>query len=115
MRDQSATSSSADSRESVQPDSCVISVAPTQINPDPEPESDTAAAQIVATLAAAGVDTYFGLPGGPVMPLFDAILRSPTAKLIESRQETNAVFAAVGYHRATGKIPAIVVTAGPGA
>jgi acetolactate synthase-1/2/3 large subunit len=49
------------------------------------------------------------------MPLFDAILRSPGSTLIESRHETNAVFSAVGYWRATGKVPVVVVTAGPGA
>src|SRR5262249_54811456 len=54
-------------------------------------------------------------PGGPVMPVFDAILRSPGATLIESRHETHAVFGAMGYWRATGKVPAVVVTSGPGA
>ena len=94
-------------------------VSRTMVLPDPamlpEPEVDTAAARIVSALEASGIDTYFGLPGGPVMPLFDAILRSPGSTLIESRHETNAVFSAVGYWRATGKVPAIVVTAGPGA
>ena len=121
MSEQSASPTAAETLDSSQPsfapDSCVISVpgqgfAPA---PEPEPEVETAAAQIVAALEAAGVNTYFGVPGGPVMPLFDAILRSPTVKLVESRHETNAVFSAVGYHRATGKVPAVVVTAGPGA
>src|SRR5262249_53939865 len=75
----------------------------------------TAAAQLVRALGAAGIDTYFGVPGGPVMPLFDAILRSPGAVLVESRHETHAAFAAIGYWRATGKVPGVVVTAGPGA
>jgi acetolactate synthase-1/2/3 large subunit len=79
-----------------------------------EPE-ETAAAQIVSALEAAGVDTFFGIPGGPIIPLFDAILRSPGATLVESRHETNAAFTAAGYWRATGKVPAVVVTAGPGA
>jgi acetolactate synthase-1/2/3 large subunit len=79
-----------------------------------EPE-ETAAAQVVSALAAAGVDTYFGVPGGPIIALFDAILKSPGVTLVESRHETNAAFAAAGYWRATGKVPAVVVTAGPGA
>lgn len=95
------------------PESAVITLPAPDLSP--EPESETAAAQIVSALEAAGVDTYFGLPGGPVMPLFDALLRSPNARLVESRQETNAVFAAIGYYRATGKVPVVVVTAGPGA
>jgi acetolactate synthase-1/2/3 large subunit len=80
-----------------------------------EPE-ETAAAQVVNALLALGVDTYFGVPGGPVMPLFDAILKAaPEVKLVDSRHETNAAFAAAGYWRATGKVPVVVVTAGPGA
>jgi acetolactate synthase-1/2/3 large subunit len=118
MREMNALSAqvidSTDSgRASFAPDSRVVSMAAPSIAV--EPESDTAAAQIVSALEAAGVDTYFGLPGGPVMPLFDAILRSPGATLVESRHETNAVFAAIGYWRATGKVPVVVVTAGPGA
>jgi acetolactate synthase-1/2/3 large subunit len=97
------------------PDSAVVSIAAPVGYPEQEPEAETAASQIVSALEAVGIDTYFGLPGGPVMPLFDAILRSPSARLIESRQETNAVFAAIGYYRATGKVPVVVVTAGPGA
>lgn len=85
------------------------------VEPVPEAECDTAAARVITALEGAGIDTYFGLPGGPVMPFFDAILRSSRATLIESRHETNAAFAAIGYHRATGKVPVVVVTAGPGA
>ncbi|WP_437276675.1 thiamine pyrophosphate-binding protein [Sorangium sp. So ce375] len=81
----------------------------------PEPQRETATARIVSALAAAGITTYFGLPGGPVMPVFDAVLRSPGVTLIESRHETHAVFEAMGYWRATGKVPAVVVTSGPGA
>jgi acetolactate synthase I/II/III large subunit len=87
----------------------------------PEPVETTlvapqpsASEQLIASLVAAGVDTFFGIPGGPVSPVFDAVLRDPRARLIQSRHETSAVFAAVGYHRASGKIPAVVVTAGPG-
>jgi acetolactate synthase-1/2/3 large subunit len=34
--------------------------------------------------------------------------------MIESRHESHAAFSAVGYARATGAVPAVVVTAGPG-
>ena len=76
---------------------------------------DTGAGHLVENLLEAGVDTWFGVPGGPIMPLFDAIIRSGRARLVESRHETNAVFAAMGYYRSTGRVPGIVVTAGPGA
>lgn len=74
-----------------------------------------AADAIVATLVDMGVDTFFGIPGGPVSPIFDAIMSCPRARLIESRHETGAAFAAAGYYRASGRVPCVVVTAGPGA
>jgi acetolactate synthase I/II/III large subunit len=82
--------------------------------PDELRSPKSVAHDFIATLVAAGVDTYFGIPGGPVSPIFDAILGTSGAKLIESRHETNAVFAAADYHRASGKVPVVVVTAGPG-
>lgn len=75
----------------------------------------TAARALVEALVEAGVDTFFGIPGGPVSPVFDAVLTTPRARLVESRHETSAAFAAAGYWRATGRVPAVVVTAGPGA
>lgn len=77
--------------------------------------ASSAADEVVAALVAAGVDTFFGVPGGPIIPVFDAVLRTPSARLIESRSETGAAFAAIGFWRATGRVPAVVVTAGPGA
>jgi acetolactate synthase-1/2/3 large subunit len=74
-----------------------------------------AADTIIEALVEAGVDTFFGIPGGPVSPIFDAILSCPRARLIESRHETGAAFAAAGYYRSSGRVPCVVVTAGPGA
>lgn len=74
-----------------------------------------AAHHLVRALVQAGVDTFFGIPGGPVSPVFDAILQTKGARLIESRHETGAAFAAADYQRASGRTPAVVVTAGPGA
>jgi acetolactate synthase I/II/III large subunit len=74
-----------------------------------------AAHRLIRALVAAGVDTFFGIPGGPVSPVFDAILNTEGARLIESRHETSAAFAAADYYRASGRVPAVVVTAGPGA
>src|SRR5690606_35530652 len=75
---------------------------------------NSAAARIVEALVARGVDTYFGVPGGPICPLFEALRIHPSVRVIESRHESHAAFAAVAYHRASGKVPAVVVTAGPG-
>lgn len=74
-----------------------------------------AAHLLVKALVDAGVDTFFGIPGGPVSPVFDAILQVRGARLIESRHESAAAFAAADYQRASGRTPAVVVTAGPGA
>ena len=75
----------------------------------------TASDAMIDALVLAGVDTFFGIPGGPVMPVFDAIVCAPNAKLIEPRHETYGAFEAMGFNRASGRVPAIVVTAGPGA
>src|SRR5687767_11686589 len=74
----------------------------------------SAARQLIDVLISQGVNTFFGIPGGPICPLFEAIRLHPQAKLIESRHETHAAFAAALYYRSSGKIPAVVVTAGPG-
>jgi acetolactate synthase-1/2/3 large subunit len=70
--------------------------------------------RIIEALVAAGVDTFFGIPGGPSAPLFEALRIVPGARLIESRQESSAAFAAATFQRATGRVPALLLTAGPG-
>jgi acetolactate synthase-1/2/3 large subunit len=75
----------------------------------------TAADSIVELLVSLGVDTFFGVPGGPIIAFFKAILTHPRATLIEPRHETHGTFAAMGFHRASRRVPAIVVTSGPGA
>ena len=80
------------------------------------PERRASAAQrIVAALKEAGINTYFGVPGGPISPLCEAVLGAAGVRLIESRHESSAVFSAMGYFRATGQVPGVLVTAGPGA
>ncbi|HKY61885.1 MAG TPA: thiamine pyrophosphate-binding protein, partial [bacterium] len=73
-----------------------------------------AARRLVDALVKNGVSTFFGVPGGPICPFFEAVRLDPRAKMVESRHESYAAFAAVAFARATGKVPAIVVTAGPG-
>ena len=75
----------------------------------------SASHSLVRALLAEGVDTFFGVPGGPISPVCQAILDIDGARFVESRHETSAAFAAASYARATGKTPAVVVTAGPGA
>lgn len=75
---------------------------------------DSAARRLIEALVARGVDTFFGIPGGPICSVFEAIRLTPGARLIESRHESHAAFAATAFHRVTGRVPAVVVTAGPG-
>ncbi len=60
------------------------------------------------------VEYIFGLPGGSVIPIFDALVDSPI-KLVLTRHEQGAVHMADGYARASGKTGVALVTSGPGA
>ena len=80
----------------------------------PFPRDSTASQLAVAALIDRGVVDYFGVPGGPIIPFFDAILSRGETTLYEPRHETTAVFEAMGFYRATGRVPVVVVTAGPG-
>lgn len=64
-------------------------------------------------LAAAGVRTLFGLPGGHILPLFEGA-RVEGLTLIDTRHEENAVFMAEGWALATGNVAVAAMTAGPG-
>jgi acetolactate synthase-1/2/3 large subunit len=61
-----------------------------------------------------GVKCIFGLPGGAVIPIFDALVDSPI-RLIQTRHEQGATHMADGYARATGQPGVVLVTSGPGA
>ena len=64
----------------------------------------TGAEAIVKSLQQNGVDTIFGLPGGQLDHLFDAIYKTEgKIKLIHSRHEQGAAYMAFGYARSTGQ------------
>ncbi|MGX9462639.1 acetolactate synthase 2 catalytic subunit [Shewanella sp. A14] len=69
---------------------------------------------VIKVLAAHGVTTVFGYPGGAIMPIYDALYGGPVEHLL-SRHEQGAAFAAVGYARASGKTGVCFATSGPGA
>ena len=73
-----------------------------------------AADVLVDLLAEAGVEVVFGLPGGVISPVFDALLDSPI-QTVTTRHENGALFAAAGYAHTTGKLGVAIVTSGPGA
>lgn len=69
---------------------------------------------LVSMLASAGVDVVFGLPGGAISPVHDALLDNEI-RVITTRHEAGAMFAAAGYAHTTGKLGVVAVTSGPGA
>jgi acetolactate synthase-1/2/3 large subunit len=60
-----------------------------------------------------GVDTIFGLPGGAVLPIYDALYDFEGLRHILVRQEAAAGHAAEGYSRTTGRVGVCLVTSGP--
>ncbi|GGZ10256.1 acetolactate synthase 2 catalytic subunit [Shewanella fodinae] len=69
---------------------------------------------VIKVLAAHGVTTVFGYPGGAIMPIYDALYGSQVEHLL-CRHEQGAGFAAVGYARSSGKTGVCFATSGPGA
>ncbi len=74
----------------------------------------TGAQIMIKCLEKEGVDYLFGLPGGAILPTFDALYDSKL-KFILVRHEQGATHMADGYARATGRPGVCMVTSGPGA
>lgn len=74
----------------------------------------TVAEVLIDSLAAAGVDTIFGMPGGEVVEILDAIRRKGL-RFILTHNESSAVFMADAMARLTGKPGVAISTLGPGA
>ncbi|MEO2057298.1 MAG: thiamine pyrophosphate-binding protein, partial [Thermoleophilia bacterium] len=62
-----------------------------------------------------GVDAIFGIPGGPLIPLFDALFDDSDIRLFLTRHEQGAGHMAEGYAKASGNIAVCTGTSGPGA
>jgi 5-guanidino-2-oxopentanoate decarboxylase len=75
--------------------------------------SHTVGRYIVETLAANGIDTAFGIPGVHNIELYRGLERARVRHVLV-RHEQNAVFAADGYARASGRPAAAFVISGPG-
>jgi acetolactate synthase I/II/III large subunit len=80
----------------------------------PAAEAMRVADVLVAILEEAGVDVVFGLPGGAISPVHDALLDSPI-RVVTTRHESGAMFAAAAHARSTGRLAVVAVTSGPGA
>ncbi len=73
---------------------------------------------LVEHLEQIGVEYVFGVPGGAIEPLYNALARSSRRggpRPIVARHESGAAFMADGYARETGKLGVCCSTTGPGA
>lgn len=75
----------------------------------------TGAQAAVRTLELLGVQDVFGLPGGAVLPLYDAIIDSEQIRHILVRHEQAGGHAASGYSSVKGQTGVVFATSGPGA
>lgn len=73
------------------------------------------ATAIVWSLEMLGISHVFGIPGGNVIPLYDALMSSSTLRSILVRHEQGAGHAAEGFASATGGVGVAIATSGPGA
>lgn len=87
-----------------------------QIVPQREPEirEATAVAALVQHLADLGVGHAFGVSGGAIALLFDALVENRQIELHHFRHETGAAFAATEAYFVTGKPTVVFTTTGPG-
>ena len=69
---------------------------------------------IVRFLEARASETVFGIPGGAVLPLYDALAASSLTHVL-ARHEQAAGFMAAGQARVTGRAGVFIVSSGPGA
>jgi acetolactate synthase-1/2/3 large subunit len=75
----------------------------------------TGADAILRSLEAEGVEVMFGLPGGAILPLYDAMAKGTKVRHVLARHEQGAGHMAQGYARASGRVGVAVATSGPGA
>ncbi|ACL65326.1 acetolactate synthase, large subunit, biosynthetic type [Anaeromyxobacter dehalogenans 2CP-1] len=78
-------------------------------------EKMTGAKAVLRALDAEGVEVLFGIPGGAILPLYDALYGVERPKHVLVRHEQVGGHAAEGYAHATGKVGVCMGTSGPGA
>ena len=75
----------------------------------------TGAQLIVHLLERQGITTVAGIPGGTVLPLYDALSQSSKIRHVLARHEQGAGFIAQGMARTQGKPAVCMACSGPGA
>ena len=69
---------------------------------------------LLRSLEAEGVETVFGIPGGAILPTYDALARGTTIRHVLARHEQGAGHMAQGFARASGRVGVAFATSGPG-
>lgn len=70
---------------------------------------------VLRILEELGVKIFFGMPGGAILPVYDAIARGTTIRHVLARHEQGAGHMAEAYARASGRPGVVIATSGPGA
>jgi acetolactate synthase-1/2/3 large subunit len=70
---------------------------------------------LLSYLQEEGVGHIFGIPGGPLMPLYEAMALRGSPRHVISKHEEGGAFMADGYARVKGGLGVCCATTGPGA
>jgi acetolactate synthase-1/2/3 large subunit len=76
---------------------------------------ETGAQSVVAALENAGVDFLFGVTGGAIMPVYDALYENEEMTHVTMAHEQGAAHAADAYGIVSGEPGVCMATSGPGA
>jgi acetolactate synthase-1/2/3 large subunit len=106
---------SADEETGAESDSSATGDGRTDQDEPSEPtEPRTGADSVVSALTASGVEHVFGVQGGAIMPVYDALYDAgPTH--VTMAHEQSAAHAADAYGQVTGRPGVCLATSGPGA
>jgi acetolactate synthase-1/2/3 large subunit len=77
--------------------------------------AETVVDVLLQYLEQEGVEYIFGVPGGPLTALLEALRRRNTIKFVLAKHEEGAAFMANTYARVRGGLGVCCVTSGPGA
>ena len=78
-------------------------------------ETLTGSQIVVRLLERQGIRRIPGIPGGAILPFYDALSQSTLIEHVLARHEQGAGFMAQGAARATGEVAVCLATSGPGA
>lgn len=84
-------------------------------DPTLAPPALSGADLLVHLLARQGVAVVAGIPGGAILPVYDALARDGRIRHVLARHEQGACFMAQGHARASGRPGVCLASSGPGA